>query len=74
MGLARGAKLREQTEMITIQWARMVDEFLRRHPEMWWNWLDKRWTYIMRGVWKYSPKAHPQTDDESAGNMELQQV
>ena len=28
--------------------ARVMDDFLCEHPEMWWNWLDKRWTWILR--------------------------
>jgi hypothetical protein len=25
-----------------------VDAFLHDHPAIWWNWLDKRWTKILR--------------------------
>jgi hypothetical protein len=30
------------------EFARLMDEQLHEHPEMWWNWLDKRWTRILR--------------------------
>ncbi|MCG3178427.1 MAG: hypothetical protein BIFFINMI_00754 [Phycisphaerae bacterium] len=44
----RGAPgLREQTESATRKWAADIDAYLRAHPTMWWNWLDKRWTRIL---------------------------
>ena len=46
--LARGRRLRQQAEDATRQWARSVDAHLHEYPEMWWNWLDKRWTQILR--------------------------
>jgi lauroyl/myristoyl acyltransferase len=46
--LTRGGRLQEQSEAAMKAWAAMVDQFLREHPEMWWNWLDKRWTRILR--------------------------
>jgi lauroyl/myristoyl acyltransferase len=46
--LARRGRLKEQAESAMRKWARSVDEFLHQHPEMWWNWLDKRWTRILR--------------------------
>ncbi len=33
----------------TIEWARRFEEFLRRDPEYWLFWLDKRWTQVWRG-------------------------
>jgi lauroyl/myristoyl acyltransferase len=27
--------------------AQIMDDFLHIHPEMWWNWLDKRWSRIL---------------------------
>jgi len=30
------------------KFAQLMDECLHLHPEMWWNWLDKRWTAIIR--------------------------
>jgi len=47
--LTRSGRIREQSEAAAEKWARSVDAFLREHPEMWWNWLDKRWTQILRG-------------------------
>lgn len=46
--LTRGRPLKQQTEDATRAWARRVDEILHEHPQMWWNWLDKRWTRILR--------------------------
>jgi len=46
--IKRGRNIRAQTEAATIQWAASVDAFIREHPAMWWNWLDKRWTQIIR--------------------------
>ncbi len=46
--LARGRNLKKQAADATRKWAESVDEFLHEHPEMWWNWLDKRWTRILR--------------------------
>jgi len=46
--LRRGGGLKEQTEAATRRWAADVDAFLHEHPEMWWNWLDKRWTRLIR--------------------------
>ncbi|MHC5073442.1 MAG: lysophospholipid acyltransferase family protein [Planctomycetota bacterium] len=46
--LQRGGRLKEKAEAATQQWAKQIDAFLRKHPDMWWNWLDKRWTRIIR--------------------------
>ena len=46
--LPRIGRIKEQTEAATRTWAQSVDAFLREHPEMWWNWLDNRWTRIIR--------------------------
>lgn len=46
--LTRGKRLRKQTEDATRTWAGQVDHFFREHPDMWWNWLDKRWNRILR--------------------------
>lgn len=48
MELARGGAIAPQTEAATRKWAESVDAFLHQHPQMWWNWLDKRWTQILR--------------------------
>jgi lauroyl/myristoyl acyltransferase len=46
--LTRNGHIRAQTVSATQKWAESVDRFLYEHPEMWWNWLDKRWTRIIR--------------------------
>jgi lauroyl/myristoyl acyltransferase len=30
------------------EFAGITDHCLRTHPDMWWNWGDKRWTGIIR--------------------------
>ena len=45
--LVRGGGLREKTEAAMRKWAADADAFLHEHPEMWWNWLDKRWSKIL---------------------------
>jgi lauroyl/myristoyl acyltransferase len=44
----RGDRQRRAAAAIR-RFAELMDECLRRQPEMWWNWLDKRWTKIIRG-------------------------
>ena len=46
--LARSRGIQEEAERATRKWAGEVDAFVREHPEMWWNWLDKRWTHLLR--------------------------
>jgi lauroyl/myristoyl acyltransferase len=46
--LQRGGGLRQKAETAMKEWGAEVDAFIRTHPEMWWNWLDKRWTKILR--------------------------
>jgi len=46
--LKRGGNLTSKAKAATQKWARSCDSYLHRHPEMWWNWLDKRWTRIIR--------------------------
>ena len=46
--LVRARGVKQQTEAATHKWAQSVDAFLHQYPEMWWNWLDKRWTRIIR--------------------------
>ncbi len=46
--ISRGGAIRRQAEAATVKWAKCVDAFLREHPAIWWNWLDKRWTQIIR--------------------------
>jgi hypothetical protein len=31
-----------------IAFAQMMDQHLHAFPDMWWNWLDKRWNRILR--------------------------
>jgi len=45
--LQRGGQLQQKITAATRQWAEDVDSFIRKHPEMWWNWLDKRWSNII---------------------------
>ncbi|MDD4888803.1 MAG: lysophospholipid acyltransferase family protein [Phycisphaerae bacterium] len=47
--LVRGRGVAEQAEGAMRTWAGQVDAHLHEHPDMWWNWLDKRWTRILRG-------------------------
>ncbi len=35
------------------KWTELMDACLRAQPELWWNWLDKRWTQIVRGDGHY---------------------
>jgi lauroyl/myristoyl acyltransferase len=45
------ATLRSRSEAagsIMRLFAARMDEAVRSHPEMWWNWLDKRWTRLLR--------------------------
>ena len=46
--LSRGGNLKRQAAAATRKWAEGVAAFLHEHPEMWWNWLDKRWMKILR--------------------------
>lgn len=46
--LQRGGDLKAKAKAATQKWAEDIDKFLRKYPEMWWNWLDKRWTNILR--------------------------
>ena len=55
--LARGGRIKQQAAAATCHWAVTVDAFLHEHPEMWWNWLDKRWTQIIRRD-KYNTSIH----------------
>lgn len=48
MEIRRGGQIARQTQAATKAWAERVDLFLREHPATWWNWLDKRWSSILR--------------------------
>ena len=44
---ARGKRQHRATAAVR-KFAGLMDECIRQQPEMWWNWLDKRWTRIIR--------------------------
>ena len=46
--LERRGNRTAQTQQAMEAFATMMDDFLHQYPEMWWNWLDKRWTRILR--------------------------
>jgi lauroyl/myristoyl acyltransferase len=46
--ISRGRAIGRRAEAVTVKWAECVDAFIREHPAVWWNWLDKRWTQIIR--------------------------
>jgi lauroyl/myristoyl acyltransferase len=46
--LKRGGDLKRKAADAMQKWAKTVDAYLHEYPEMWWNWLDKRWTRIIR--------------------------
>jgi lauroyl/myristoyl acyltransferase len=46
--LSRGGDLKKKSADAIQKWAGTVDSYLHKYPEMWWNWLDKRWTQIIR--------------------------
>ncbi|MHC4204811.1 MAG: lysophospholipid acyltransferase family protein [Planctomycetota bacterium] len=46
--LSRGGDLKAKAMAAVQKWAESVDSYLHQYPEMWWNWLDKRWTRIIR--------------------------
>lgn len=48
MEIKRGGAIAHKTELATKHWAQQVDQHLHEHPDIWWNWLDKRWTSILR--------------------------
>lgn len=59
--LPRGGALQQKAEAATRKWAQSVDAYLHRYPEMWWNWLDKRWTRIIRNGHPAAPGNAPQS-------------
>jgi lauroyl/myristoyl acyltransferase len=48
LALAREGDRQRRAHDAIVAFARMMDQHLRGFPEMWWNWLDKRWTRILR--------------------------
>lgn len=51
-----GVDRREPVRELAQQWAARFEEFLRRHPDMWQFWLDKRWA-----AWLGAPLAEGAT-------------
>lgn len=47
--IERGGGLGKKADDAMIAWGKDTDDFIHRYPDMWWNWLDKRWTIILRG-------------------------
>ncbi len=67
--LDKKGRIKDRAETATQKWAQTVDRFLHEHPEMWWNWLDKRWTRIIRNGQvikkiKTTPKNQPPTQPQ----------
>jgi lauroyl/myristoyl acyltransferase len=48
MEISRRGDRQHHAHKAMLAFARATDEHLHEHPEMWWNWLDKRWTRILR--------------------------
>lgn len=48
MELARRGDRQHRAHQAMLAFAKTMDRHLHEHPEMWWNWLDKRWTRILR--------------------------
>jgi len=46
--LERHGDRQSQAREGMLTFARIMDQHLHAYPEMWWNWLDKRWTRILR--------------------------
>lgn len=46
--LERHGDRQSQARNGMLTFARIMDQHLHAYPEMWWNWLDKRWTRILR--------------------------
>ncbi|MHC4752607.1 MAG: LpxL/LpxP family acyltransferase [Planctomycetota bacterium] len=55
--LTRGGDLKRKAIAATQKWAESVDSHLHKYPEMWWNWLDKRWTRIIRNTHPDGPNS-----------------
>ncbi|GAF89780.1 unnamed protein product, partial [marine sediment metagenome] len=65
--LARRSDRQREAHEGMIAFARIMDQHLHEFPEMWWNWLDKRWTRILA-----SPPNAPVTGDTSCtGNEDV---
>jgi lauroyl/myristoyl acyltransferase len=60
---ARGDRRRTMGEGMQ-HFAQRMNAFLHAHPEMWWNWLDKRWTRILRAP--RGPDTQPGMEDHTS--------
>lgn len=60
--LSPAGERRARLARAVADFGREMDAFLHEHPEMWWNWLDKRWIRIM---------AHPAEPGESSEAPEV---
>lgn len=65
--LARRGSRKHQAHEGMLAFARIMDRHLRKFPEMWWNWLDKRWTRILRSP----PNARAAGDMNCAGSKDV---
>ena len=45
--LPRHASRQQAAHRGMLAFSLIMDQHLRAYPEMWWNWLDKRWTRIL---------------------------
>jgi len=48
MEISRRGDRQQHAHQAMLAFAKTMDQHLHEHPEMWWNWLDKRWTRILR--------------------------
>ena len=48
MEVSRRGDRQHHAHQAMLAFAKTMDQHLHEHPEMWWNWLDKRWTRILR--------------------------
>ena len=66
--LPRGGNLKIKAAEAIQNWAQTVDAFLHKHPEMWWNWLDKRWTYIIRDDKRFMINSIQRVNENAGGH------
>jgi hypothetical protein len=48
MSLSARGDRENRAAAVMGRFAELMDRCLREQPETWWNWLDKRWTRIIR--------------------------
>ena len=48
MEISRHGDRQHHAHQAMLAFAKTMDQHLHEHPGMWWNWLDKRWTRILR--------------------------